>query len=276
MDTPSSRSITSRPARSTSSKDASGRSEFTLVRGDTLDPAALTRAMRGADVVFHLAANADVRFGTEHPRKDLEQNTIATFNVLEAMRANECSPHRVCLDWINLRRGDRHPDTGKRALPGADFTLRRIEARGRRIDTGLLRGLWFSGVDFPVRLDPRRTLHPRPRFRFLQELEVPIQPACGCLETAASENRTFTCTTVIDAMLLAMARATGKVNIFNLGTDEFCQLERFNRLDNRATGSLACAGIHRRRSRMDRRQPVHLPRHLPYSRARLDPEAFHS
>ena len=44
--------------------------------------------MRGADVVFHLAANADVRFGTEHPRRDLEQNTIATFNVLEAMRAN--------------------------------------------------------------------------------------------------------------------------------------------------------------------------------------------
>ena len=43
--------------------------------------------MAGADIVFHLAANADVRFGTEHPRKDLEQNTIATFNVLEAMRA---------------------------------------------------------------------------------------------------------------------------------------------------------------------------------------------
>jgi len=39
-------------------------------------------------MVFHLAANADVRFGTEHPRRDLEQNTIATQNVLEAMRAN--------------------------------------------------------------------------------------------------------------------------------------------------------------------------------------------
>src|SRR5687767_5288473 len=44
--------------------------------------------MSGADFVFHLAANADVRFGTEHPHKDLEQNTIATYNVLEAMRAN--------------------------------------------------------------------------------------------------------------------------------------------------------------------------------------------
>jgi UDP-glucose 4-epimerase len=60
---------------------------FTLVRGDNLDLPALTTAMQGCDFVFHLAANADVRFGTEHPRKDLEQNTIATFNVLEAMRA---------------------------------------------------------------------------------------------------------------------------------------------------------------------------------------------
>ena len=68
--------------------DASAQEKFRLCRGDTLDLAELTSAMRGADTVFHLAANADVRFGTEHPRKDLEQNTIATFNVLEAMRSN--------------------------------------------------------------------------------------------------------------------------------------------------------------------------------------------
>ena len=61
---------------------------FALVRGDTLDLPALTRAMAGCDFVFHLAANADVRFGTDHPRRDLEQNTIATHNVLEAMRAS--------------------------------------------------------------------------------------------------------------------------------------------------------------------------------------------
>jgi UDP-glucose 4-epimerase len=61
---------------------------FSLVRGDNLDLPALTAAMKGCDFVVHLAANADVRFGTDQPRKDLEQNTIATFNVLEAMRAN--------------------------------------------------------------------------------------------------------------------------------------------------------------------------------------------
>jgi UDP-glucose 4-epimerase len=58
-----------------------------VVDGDVLDIDALTVAMRGCDTVFHLAANADLRYGLEHPRRDLEQNTIATSNVLEAMRA---------------------------------------------------------------------------------------------------------------------------------------------------------------------------------------------
>jgi UDP-glucose 4-epimerase len=67
---------------------ARGNQRFNQVRDDLLDLPALTSAMTGCDTVFHLAANSDVRFGLQHPRKDLEQNTIATFNVLEAMRAN--------------------------------------------------------------------------------------------------------------------------------------------------------------------------------------------
>lgn len=69
-------------------EDARGHENFTLIRGDNLDPTKLTRAMAGCDTVFHLAANADVRFGLQRPGKDLEQNTIATYNVLEAARAN--------------------------------------------------------------------------------------------------------------------------------------------------------------------------------------------
>ncbi len=59
-----------------------------LVEGDVLDPAVLDDAFKGCDWIFHLQANADVRHGLEHPRRDLEQNTIATSNVLEAMRTN--------------------------------------------------------------------------------------------------------------------------------------------------------------------------------------------
>jgi UDP-glucose 4-epimerase len=59
-----------------------------LVEGDVLDPAALDDALAGCDVVFHMQANADVRRGLEHPRRDLQQNTIATAGLLEAMRAH--------------------------------------------------------------------------------------------------------------------------------------------------------------------------------------------
>ena len=69
-------------------ENASKSKKFRLVNGDILDSKKFTRAMKGAQFVVHFAANADVRFGLKHPRKDLEQNTIATFNVLEAMRAN--------------------------------------------------------------------------------------------------------------------------------------------------------------------------------------------
>ena len=61
---------------------------FRLIQGDNLDLPALTAAMKGCDFVFHFAANADVRFGLEDPSRDFEQNSRATFHVLEAMRAN--------------------------------------------------------------------------------------------------------------------------------------------------------------------------------------------
>ena len=82
------------PERATASRSSivddfrTGRREFVaellerparrLVEGDVLDEALLEDAFAGCDWVFHLQANADVRHGLEHPRADLEQNTIAT------------------------------------------------------------------------------------------------------------------------------------------------------------------------------------------------------
>lgn len=60
-----------------------------VIEGDVLDLDALEAAVAGCDWIFHLQANADLRGGPNHPRRDLEQNTIGTSNVLEAMRAQE-------------------------------------------------------------------------------------------------------------------------------------------------------------------------------------------
>ena len=43
--------------------------------------------LKGAHLVFHMAANADVRFGLDHPSKDLYENTVNTMKLLEVMRS---------------------------------------------------------------------------------------------------------------------------------------------------------------------------------------------
>ena len=59
-----------------------------VVVGDLLDKEKLTKEMNGHDIVFHLAANADVRRGIKDTSKDFEQNILCTYNVLEAVRKN--------------------------------------------------------------------------------------------------------------------------------------------------------------------------------------------
>lgn len=67
--------------------EASRSAHFEFVKCDLFaDPEQLGDLVDGFDAVFHLAANADVRFGWDHPRRDLEQNITVTLNVLDAMR----------------------------------------------------------------------------------------------------------------------------------------------------------------------------------------------
>jgi len=64
-----------------------GRPNFRLIEADLLDPAALDAAVSGQEMVYHLAANPDVKFADgDATDKDLRQNTLATYQLLEAMR----------------------------------------------------------------------------------------------------------------------------------------------------------------------------------------------
>lgn len=62
---------------------------FKLVKLDMLELEKLKHAIKGADMVYHLAANPDVRLGEQNTRVHLEQNIIVTYNLLEAMRMNK-------------------------------------------------------------------------------------------------------------------------------------------------------------------------------------------
>lgn len=64
-------------------------SKFRVIKADLLDLDTLKKSMKGQDVIFHLAANPEARLGIENTELDLKQETIVTYNVLEAMRVND-------------------------------------------------------------------------------------------------------------------------------------------------------------------------------------------
>ncbi|MBS7636701.1 NAD-dependent epimerase/dehydratase family protein [Candidatus Bathyarchaeota archaeon] len=63
---------------------------FKFIRGDLLSPKEVIKSINGCDAVFHLAANPEVRVGSENPRIHYEQNVLATFNLLEVIRKVGC------------------------------------------------------------------------------------------------------------------------------------------------------------------------------------------
>jgi UDP-glucose 4-epimerase len=69
-------------------KNYIGKDNFKFIKADLLDLDKIKKCIKGHDLVFHLAANPDIRYGIEYTDTDLKQNTIVTYNVLEAMRVN--------------------------------------------------------------------------------------------------------------------------------------------------------------------------------------------
>lgn len=64
----------------------SGKKGFKFIKGDMRKLDEVKKAVRGQDMAYHLAANADIRGGMENTFLDLEFNAITTYNALEAMR----------------------------------------------------------------------------------------------------------------------------------------------------------------------------------------------
>ena len=196
---------------------------FKLVELDLLDLDGLKKAFVGGEAVFHLAANADVRFGTDHPRKDLEQNTIATYNVLEAMRANGIK--KIAFSSTGSVYGEAPvvptPENGpfpiQTSLYGAS------KAAGEGLIAAYCEGFGFQSWIFRfVSILGERYTHGHV-FDFYQKLQAdPTRlPVLGNGKQRKSYLYVQDC---IDAILLAMDKAKEKVNIFNLGVDGYCEV----------------------------------------------------
>jgi len=196
---------------------------FKLFELDLLDIHALKKAFSGSTFVFHLAANADVRFGTEHPHKDLEQNIIATHNVLEAMRANGIkkivfsSTGSVYGEAALIPTPEDGPFPVQTSLYGAS------KAAGEGLISSYCEGFAFQAWIFRfVSILGERYTHGH-IFDFYQKL-MKDSSQLEVLGNGMQRKSYLYVQDCIDAIFLATKKSGAKVNIFNLGVDGYCEV----------------------------------------------------
>jgi UDP-glucose 4-epimerase len=207
---------------------ALGQPGYRLVEGDNLDLPALTRAMAGAEFIFHLAANADVRFGLEHPGKDLQQNTLATFHVLEAMRANGIqgigfsSTGSVYGETVVIPTPEDAPFPIQTSLYGAS------KVAGENLIQAYCEGYGFEGYIFRfVSILGERYTHGHVFDFYQQLLEHPEY--LRVLGDGTQRKSYLYVQDCVDAILQVTTQGTARgtrhrVQVYNLGADEYCQV----------------------------------------------------
>jgi len=196
---------------------------FELVEGDLIYEEQIEAAMSSVDFVWHLAANADVRFGTDQPRCDLEQNTIVTANVLEAMRKNEVrhiafsSTGSIYGEASVIPTSEDCPMPVQTSLYGASklacegmisaycegfgmrgWIFRFVSILGERYSHGHIFDFYKKLLDDPDHLHILGNGQQRKSYLYIHD----------CL----------------DAMFTAVESATDRVNILNLGTDQYIEV----------------------------------------------------
>ena len=201
---------------------------FKFIQGDNLDLDALTAAMKDCDTVFHLAANADVRFGLNHPSKDLQQNTIATFNVLEAMRANGIKTIAFSSTGSVYGEAPVIPTPEDAPFPIQTSLYAASKLAGEGLIHAYCEGYKFEGYVFRfVSILGERYTHGH-IFDFYQQLaEHPDH--LKVLGDGSQRKSYLYVQDCLDAMLHVMnaglaLKATHRVEVFNLGTPEYVQV----------------------------------------------------
>ena len=203
--------------------EARQHARFALVSGDTLDLPALTAAAAGADIVFHLAANADVRYGVDRPRQDLEQNTIATFNVLEAMRVNGVGRIAFASTGSIYGEPDLFPTPETAPFPVQTSLYGASKLAGEALIQAYCVGFGFQGFIFRfVSILGERYSHGHV-FDFYRSLRANPHEL-RVLGNGRQRKSYLYVQDCIDAIFTAIEKSTDRINIFNLGTDEYCEV----------------------------------------------------
>jgi len=204
-------------------KDATQSPCFRLERGDLVDGPHLARAMAGCDFVFHFAANADVRFGLQHPSKDLEQNAIGTWRVLDAMRSNRIE--RIAFASTGSVYGEPQifptPEDAPFPIQTSLYATSKVAAEG--LISAYCEGFGMRGYIFRfVSILGERYTHGHV-FDFYRQLRVHPE-YLEVLGNGRQRKSYLYVKDCVEAIFTALERAEATVNIFNLGPDEYCEV----------------------------------------------------
>jgi UDP-glucose 4-epimerase len=196
---------------------------FRLFENDLLNLEELKNIFKDIDLVFHLSANADVRFGIKNPRKDLEQNTIVTQNVLEAMQYNNIKK------IIFSSTGSIYGETELIPTPeNAPFPVQTSLYGASKIACEGLISAFCEGFDMQsyifrfVSILGERYTHGHV-FDFYKKLKKD-KKTLEVLGNGKQRKSYLYVQDCIDAMFLALNKSKQKINIFNLGTNEYCEV----------------------------------------------------
>lgn len=175
------------------------------------------------DIVFHLAANADVRYGLFNPKRDVDQNIINTFNVLEACKFNKIK--NFVFSSTGSVYGEAHmiPTSEKEAFPIQTSIYGASKVAGEGLITAYATGYnikcWI--FRFVSILGPRYTHgHVYDFYKQLKKNKNKLK-VLGNGEQKKSYLHVEDC---INAMLIAIKKSKEDINIYNLGTESFCKV----------------------------------------------------
>ena len=196
---------------------------FKLIDLDIQNLESLKAAFSGGEIVIHFAANADVRFGTDHPGRDLEQNTIGTYNVLEAMRANGIKKIAFSSTGSVYGEANEIPTPEDARFPVQTSLYGASKAAGEGLIAAYCEGFGFHSWIFRfVSILGERYTHGHV-FDFYQKLKAdPTQ--LEVLGNGLQRKSYLYVQDCIDAIFIAIEKAQEKVNIFNLGVDDYCEV----------------------------------------------------
>ena len=198
-----------------------------LVEGDVLDRALLEDAFAGCDWVFHLQANADVRFGLAHPQRDLEQNTVATSTVLEAMRTADVGKIAFSSTGSVYGEPEVFPTPEDAPFPVQTSLYAASKLAGEGMIGAYAHGFGFTGLVFRFVsvLGERYTHgHVYDFFRALKRDPTHLR----VLGDGRQEKSYLYVGDCVEAMLTAVGvhdGDAGSMNVYNLGTDETILVE---------------------------------------------------